>query len=431
MAIGQADKQRQSNQAVIVSRFNNAYRKLGLRCVCAPAVKNPFSIRIGILTVLLWTGCALAQTQTQTSQPQSPESDLTARILQTYADIAAQSYRDTLVTLQDLHQAIQQLAADPDEQHHRAAQQAWLKARLVYGQTEVYRFYGGPVDDERGLEGRINAWPLDEAYLDYVLDFDGETLISNGLINDPEREISKAAIIAANEHDGEKNISMGFHAIEFLLWGQDIYPDSAGRRDYRDYATAQHAERRSAYLLLISELLIENIRQLTHDWSIDVNDNYRQRFLSDPQSMDNIFKGMQVLAGFELAGERLEVALATFDQEDEHSCFSDNTHIDILKNIQGIENVFNGHYVPAEGEPIKGAGAGEWLKSIDPDAYQHAQSALQQAGNLADKLKPPFDQAIQDPEQRQLLERLVSHLRVFSRVLRQVQQTALPSQAAG
>ena len=51
---------------------------------------------------------------------------------------------------------------------------------MVYSPTEVFRFYGGPIDDDNGPEGLLNAWPLDEVFIDYVL---GNP--DAGIINDP------------------------------------------------------------------------------------------------------------------------------------------------------------------------------------------------------------------------------------------------------
>ena len=57
-------------------------------------------------------------------------------------------------------------------------------------------------------------------------------------------EITAEALTAANEEGGETNISTGWHAIEFLLWGQDLSATGPGARPATDYTTAPNAERR-------------------------------------------------------------------------------------------------------------------------------------------------------------------------------------------
>ena len=118
-----------------------------------------------------------------------------------------------------------------------AAKEAWLTARDEYGPTEAFRFYGGPIDNEEtGVEGLVNAWPLDEAYIDYV-DGDPEA----GIVNNPDEHptIDADALVAANEQGGEANVSTGWHAIEFLLWGQDLSADGPGARPVEDYTTSR------------------------------------------------------------------------------------------------------------------------------------------------------------------------------------------------
>jgi hypothetical protein len=44
----------------------------------------------------------------------------------------------------------------------RRMQRAWLAARPAYLQSEVFRFYGKPIDAEKGgAEPFLNAWPMD------------------------------------------------------------------------------------------------------------------------------------------------------------------------------------------------------------------------------------------------------------------------------
>ena len=81
-----------------------------------------------------------------------------------YADIVEATYADTLADAQALDGTLEALVADPSDTTLAAARTAWLDSREPYLQTEVFRFYDGPIDNaEDGPEGLINAWPLDEA----------------------------------------------------------------------------------------------------------------------------------------------------------------------------------------------------------------------------------------------------------------------------
>ena len=291
---------------------------------------------------VFWIVTGLAQTPKQ-------------QAIQTYSDIVLASYQDTLTLTQALQNTIDDFLAEPSQETLDMAKQAWLSVREFYGQTEAYRFYGGPIDDEDGPEGLINAWPLDEGYIDYV---EGST--DSGVINNLKDypEITKELLILLNEVGAEENIAAGFHAIEFLLWGQDLSDVSAGQRPFTDYTTAPNSARRGAYLSVVTELLLENLQLLVDAWSPEIAGNYRETFLAlEPDmALQYMLTGIGVLAKSELAGERIFTAYDNQDQEDEHSCFSDNTHRDIATNFQGIENVYMGSYIRMNGEIIDGVG---------------------------------------------------------------------------
>jgi putative iron-regulated protein len=316
-----------------------------------------------------------------------------AAVVANYADIVFASYEDSYETAVSLQSALETFVANPSEATHQAAKDAWLAAREPYGQTEVYRFYGGPIDDEDGPEGLINAWPLDESYIDYV-----EGMPDSGIINnlDAYPEINAELLASLNEVGAEENISSGFHAIEFLLWGQDQSADGSGSRPYTDYTTADNAERRGQYLLAAADLLVENLDSLVQAWHPNVADNYRAEFLaqSPDDALQKMLAGMGVLSKSELAGERIFVAYDNQDQEDEHSCFSDNTHRDIITNAQGIYNVYTGTYTRVDGTEISGASLADLTAELDADMAAEMQSLADTALQSTASLYVPFDQAI-------------------------------------
>ncbi len=329
-------------------------------------------------------------------------ADLTAlkqAALTTYADIVFASYEDSYTLAVALQEAINAFVENPSEETHQAAQEAWLAAQEPYGQTEAYRFYGGPIDDEDGPEGLLNAWPLDENYVDYV-----EGNETAGIINNVEEypEITPDLLVSLNEAGAEENISTGYHAIEFLLWGQDFYEDSAGQRPYTDYVDAPHADRRAAYLTLAADLLVGHLAQMKEAWDPAVDGNYRADFLAkDPDAaLQDVLTGLGVLSKSELAGERMFTAYDNQDQEDEHSCFSDNTHRDIITNNQGIVNVYTGTYTRLDGSTVSGPSLAEVVAAVEPDLNQQVLDLLDQSAAQVKAIHIPFDQAIVLPDER-------------------------------
>ena len=336
-------------------------------------------------------------------------ADIKARAVSTYAEIVYASYEDSLELAEDLKAAIDVFLADPSEATHQDAKTAWLSAQEPYGQTEAYRFYGGPIDDVKGPEGLLNAWPLDEAYVDYV-----EGAPDAGIINSTADypTIDKGLLVSLNEVGAEENISTGYHAIEFLLWGQDQSAETNGQRPYTDYTTATNADRRGAYLRAAAELLVEHLSYLVDAWNPDISGNYREAFLAAEvdASLAKMLTGMGVLAKSELAGERIFTAYDNQDQEDEHSCFSDNTHRDIVTNFQGIENVYLGSYTRLDGSVLGGTGLDEVVADENSELNEAMLTLLAEARTQTNAVAVPFDRAITNPETRPQVFDTVSSL---------------------
>ena len=308
-----------------------------------------------------------------------------------YAALVHANYADTLAAAKDLQAAIAEFTKAPSADGLTKARKAWLEAREFYGQTEAFRFYGGPIDDDKGPEGQINAWPLDEAYVDYVTGKPGA-----GMVNNAKFKITKAALAKANERGGEENISAGWHAIEFLLWGQDQSETGPGNRSFEDYVVGkgQNAERRGQYLTVATELLIDDLSALVKAWEPNAK-NYRAKFeKGGKESVRKIIVGLGSLSRGELSGERMEVALNSQDQEDEHSCFSDNTHRDVVTNAKGIQNVWTGEYTRRDGSVLKGPGVRDLVAAKNPALAEKTTAQIADSVKGAEAIPAPFDRAI-------------------------------------
>ena len=312
------------------------------------------------------------------------------RVLAHYGELVHASYADAHAGALALQKAVDAFVAAPSEAGLQAARKAWLEAREWYGQTEAFRFYGGPIDGEDGPEGQINAWPMDEAYVDAV---DGAP--EAGIIADRSVSIDMDTLAGLNEKDGEENISTGWHAIEFMLWGQDLYEDSPGRRAYTDFVDGQapNADRRRDYLKVTTELLVKDLAGLVDAWAPSA-DNFRKGFVADEANLARVISAIGILSRGELAGERIEVALDSQNQEDEHSCFSDNTHRDIVANAAGIRNVWRGQYTRADGSVLKGPGVRDLVAAKNKALATRVDSQIDGSVKAAEAIPAPFDRAI-------------------------------------
>ncbi|OLQ73367.1 peptidase [Photobacterium proteolyticum] len=345
-----------------------------------------------------------------------------AEVVEHYADLAHSVFSDSLITAKSLDKALDALIANPSEANLAKAREAWKAARVPYQQSEVFRFGNAIVDD---WEGQLNAWPLDEGLIDYVADDYQYELGNEGaqanIIGNESLQIGNAKIdvkkitpellAELNELGGsEANVATGYHAIEFLLWGQDLNgtDNGAGERQYTDFAygeacTNGGCERRRDYLKAASELLQADLSWMEQQWSADVASNYRTELLAD--SADNGLRkmlfGMGSLSLGELAGERMKVALEANSTEDEHDCFSDNTHYSHYYNEQGIYNVYTGTYMRVNGTLVSGPSIHDLVEKKDKQAAKEIQAEFDRARSQvytlvqsAEKQNQYFDQLI-------------------------------------
>ncbi|MEL7466615.1 MAG: imelysin family protein [Pseudomonadota bacterium] len=307
-------------------------------------------------------------------------------VVATYADIAEAGYEDSLITAKRLQAAVNALVASPSAEALQAAKEAWLQARVPYQQTEVYRF-GNPIVDD--WEGKVNAWPLDEGLIDYVdASYGGPTdenefaalnVVANPSFTLSGKKIDASKITPAlleetlHEADGvEANVATGYHAIEFLLWGQDLngHGSGAGNRPWTDYAkgaacTNGNCDRRAAYLIAATDLLVADLEWITAQWA--EGGDARTAVTSNPDAgIVAMLTGMGSLSYGEQAGERMRLGLMLNDPEEEHSCFADNTHNDHYYDGLGIRNVYHGEYVRVDGSLVSGASLSDLLAEANP-----------------------------------------------------------------
>ncbi|HMV69209.1 MAG TPA: imelysin family protein, partial [Myxococcota bacterium] len=310
------------------------------------------------------------------------------------------------------------LVASPSDGALQAARAAWIDAREWYGTTEVFRFHDTPIDVEGGPEAYINSWPLDEQYIDYVADLaNGGAPLLVGIVNQPELygDVTRDALIALNQPQevGETAVATGYHAIEFLLWGQDLYADTAGRRAFADFVDGDgpgRPDRRRAYLTVVDDLLVDDLQGVVDAWG-PYRDTLATRAVDE--ALLGVLTGMGSLAGAELSGERMQVAWDSQSQEDEHSCFSDNTHRDVVRDIEGLRAVWGGRYERADGSVVEGPSLADVVASADPALADRTTADLDAAVEAAEQIRR-FDQDIQSEDGRVIIKAVIDALGVVT-----------------
>lgn len=327
-----------------------------------------------------------------------------------YAELVYDSYKASHEGAVKLQKAVTAFLAKPTTENLAAARIAWVNARIPYLQTEAFRFYDGPIDidakGEEGPEGHINAWPLNEAFIDYV-----KGAAKSGIVNNPKIKITADSILENDQVDDEADVTTGWHAIEFLLWGQDFSVTGPGNRPASDYAAGKgNNDRRRLYLKTVTDQLVGNLSGLADAWAPG-KDNYAKTFqaLDQREALGRVFAGLASLAGHELMSERLQVALDSGDQEDEHSCFSDTTRNDFIYDIRGMRNVW---YGDSQGKDRPGLDA--LLAAQDPALALRIAGLINKSEAYAAALPQPFDSVLvsaKDSPERKNAEALAASLK--------------------
>ena len=370
-------------------------------------------------------------------------------VTRTYVDIAHAAYEDSLIGARKMQQAIGAFLDAPSADTLEQARNAWIEARMPYQQTEVYRF-GNPVVDE--WEGKVNAWPLDEGLIDYVdadaygseseeNTFYAANVIANPTLTVAGRTIDAGAIDAdllrsLHEVDEvEANVATGYHAIEFLLWGQDLNGTGpgAGQRPATDFmpgadCTGGHCERRRAYLVAATDLLIADLEEIVAAWGPGGEGRATLDALPATGQVAVMLNGMGSLSYGELAGERMQLGLMLHDPEEEHDCFSDNTHNSHYDDARGIHNVYHGRYTRIDGSVVEGPSLSALVRAAAPDVDAEMRTrldataaAMQRLKDTADSGAMAYDQMLgeSNPEGNAIVQEAVDALKAQTRTIEQ------------
>jgi putative iron-regulated protein len=394
---------------------------------------------------------APAAASTTAAAPGAVDEAAGKAVVKHYAEMVYAVYSDSLSTAKTLQTAVDAFLAKPNDETLKAAKEAWAAARVPYLQSEAFRFGNTIIDD---WEGQVNSWPLDEGLIDYV-DKSYEHALGNpaanaNIIANTEiqvgeekvdvKDITPEKLASLNELAGsEANVATGYHAIEFLLWGQDLNGTGpgAGARPASDYlegkgATGGHNDRRRAYLKAVTELLVKDLEEMVGNWAPNVADNYRATLEAEPvaDGLRKMLFGMGSLSLGELAGERMKVSLEANSPEDEQDCFSDNTHYSHFYDAKGIRNVYLGEYTRTDGTKMTGPSLSSLVAKADPAADATLKADLEATEA---KIQVMVDHALKGEHYDQLIaaDNAAGNQIVRDAIASLVKQTGSIEQAAG
>ena len=376
------------------------------------SAKRQRSRLIGPFAAALLSLCA--------AHPAGAAAPSAGEVIAHYADLAQAAYGDSLVAGRSLQTAVDAFLQHPDNATLALARTAWKVSRVPYMQTEGFRFANSVVDE---VEPRLNAWPIDEGLIDYVAPSYGDSSDSNpyyalNIIARPTvtvggkeidaRVIDKPLLRRLQQAEGvETNVATGYHAVEFLLWGQDLHGTGpgAGERPASDYDLAHcshgNCDRRAAYLRAAASLLVDDLAELSADWAPGGKARAELMGKGEAGGLSEILTGVGSLGFGEMAGERMKLGLMLHDPEEEQDCFSDNTQNSHAYDEAGIAGIWRGRYVAIDGKVTDGPSLRDLTAAKDPAVAARLDQAIDAATakislikTTADSGKMAYDQML-------------------------------------
>jgi len=344
-----------------------------------------------ILLTLLLGACS------DTGQPTTPLTASPPQIntdLQAYNSLVNAQTRKSLIFAEALRLSTEQFLATPDESQQQALQAAWLKAHNAFVAVAAL----AALDPEAPLLFQIDAWPIQPGYLDSLPAYP-----DSGLISDVTVAISKESLREQHGFTDSQEVSLGFHAMEYLVFarpaadfailsgstdgaalnsvqnpigdvvtGADENAPQAGEETEADPAGAVAANvvpRRRETLRILAELINLDLNQLVTDINSTMADNPTN---VAPARLRNIIVYSRHTSDMALAACHQLLA-----QEPGHGAFS-NSSAEILQlTLTGLQQVF---YQPAD--------LAQSLATLAPRAASDFQATLAEAQGLSSRPGP-------------------------------------------
>ncbi len=204
-----------------------------------------FSQRLAITSLaFILTACDERLETSQTAPPTVLAHTLPA--LQAIGRISTEKIQKTEIQVIELRKRIESFLAEPTDENLILAQQAWNQTHQSY----VAAKFGLLPPDGRRLDYLIDAWPMQPGFLDTLPEYP-----ASGVIGDSSIEITIDNLRQQHGITDDSEVSLGFHALEYLLFSRPIADFTALEKDPEN-----KINRRRLALSLITQALEEDIK---------------------------------------------------------------------------------------------------------------------------------------------------------------------------
>jgi len=264
------------------------------------------------------------------------------------AGIEIEKFQSSIVTLAD-HVSSENLSL---------SKQAWLDAHSAYELTTLHRYFATQLLGEQNslalmqLQYQINHWPIIPGYIDYVNGYP-----DSGIVYDINVTLDVDSIREQHGAFDIYEVTLGFHVIEFLLWGYDTDSVARPAADFdavleltpeeteSGYSLEQLSNnRRRLFLSVAADTLVEDFRALQSLWLTEES-SIRQRIesTSGTELIVILADSMSAMLNQELLIRSLYPMLNGDFVESIQSPYSRSTQNAVSSQLSGLERLLLEH----------------------------------------------------------------------------------------
>ncbi|HVH47446.1 MAG TPA: imelysin family protein [Labilithrix sp.] len=299
-----------------------------------------------VAPLLLWLACVATPSagciEEVIVEPSAPEArakddkafaEAARATVRGYGKVGRATHDEAVRLCKLMEKAIEDFIKAPSPELLANAKVAWRTARDAYSRAEAFRFTGSPLDEDIALATQVEIAPVDVTLLE------GPTLEAGGILDDL-MHVPDVTGDAVRDAARGKNVQLGWHAIEGMLYGAAVTSGGPPRphTDFVNDGPAHRNARRGRLVAKLARILIEDLEIVANQWDPDRTDSFAQKLVRGPldEGFRRALRGVARFAREEMVGRKLGGVLAGAP---EISDASDSTRADLASNALGIEGL--------------------------------------------------------------------------------------------
>jgi putative iron-regulated protein len=335
------------------------------------------------LCALLLTACDKTPEQATPAVPKVKYNLPTQEIISSANLNAYTGLNEAVNQAQNLESCITGFLHLPNPLSLEECQQAWVKAHQAYVRSSFYRLipkeekpeYEETQTTVKNLHWGLEVWPIEGGYIDYL---PGYPL--SGIVNDLTLKINQDTLIGQHGFSNESFASLGFHPMEFLLFGpngkrsaKDFIPQdnkveliNSDAHDESEHnaesdthntindntaspAEPQNHNRRREYLKILAGHMLKTLQTMQTRW--EPSKGYYAKQLQENRqnsSINRLYQAIMFVVQKQLLDRQLRAIVTEDPLETQHSSFSGTSVADMRSQLEGLHQLWLGN--EAEGQ---------------------------------------------------------------------------------